>query len=115
MRAAQAEQEVFGFDHAELGARVARKWKLAETLESVVRHHHQPEALPGLGESERLLTALVSVASMVCNKISRGTEPADGPLTQTAAWQTLGLDEDQEAEILAFSEEHAKEASSALG
>ena len=35
-----AELEEFGFDHAELGACVAAKWKLSSSLENAIRYHH---------------------------------------------------------------------------
>lgn len=39
----QAEQEVFGFGHAELGAQVADAWSFPATHCEAIRCHHQPE------------------------------------------------------------------------
>jgi len=36
----QAEREVFGFDHTELGARVADMWQLPAAVRDTIRHHH---------------------------------------------------------------------------
>lgn len=36
----QAEQQVLGYDHAELGAELARKWNLPELLVSCIAYHH---------------------------------------------------------------------------
>ncbi len=45
----EAEQEEFGFDHAEIGAKLMETWKLPESLRELVRFHHIP---PELIESE---------------------------------------------------------------
>jgi len=39
----QAEQEVFGIDHAEIGGFLAESWKLPENLANCIRHHHKPD------------------------------------------------------------------------
>ncbi|MCP4252925.1 MAG: HDOD domain-containing protein [Candidatus Scalindua sp.] len=39
----KAEQEVLGFDHAQIGARIIEKWNLPPILVESVQYHHQPE------------------------------------------------------------------------
>lgn len=39
----EAEQEVLGMEHAELGARIAENWGFPESLVRMIRHHHEPE------------------------------------------------------------------------
>jgi putative nucleotidyltransferase with HDIG domain len=39
----QAEREVFGLDHAEIGLRLAQRWSLPDSLAESIRHHHVPE------------------------------------------------------------------------
>ena len=49
---AEAEREIFGFDHAEAGARLLERWNLPSSLVSAVRYHHAPlEANPVLPAS----------------------------------------------------------------
>ncbi|MEA2059088.1 MAG: HDOD domain-containing protein [Thermodesulfobacteriota bacterium] len=36
----EAEKEVIGIDHAELGAMIAKIWKFSPTLVKIIRHHH---------------------------------------------------------------------------
>ncbi len=43
----EVEKVVFQFDHAELGAFVARQWKFADSICDAIRYHHQPEAYHG--------------------------------------------------------------------
>jgi putative nucleotidyltransferase with HDIG domain len=41
---AEAEQEILGIDHAEIGAMLADTWKLPPALGQCIRFHHAPEA-----------------------------------------------------------------------
>lgn len=41
----EAERQVLGFSHDEIGARVAEKWKLPETIVRCIRYHHNPSDL----------------------------------------------------------------------
>jgi len=36
----EAEKEVIGIDHAELGAMIAKIWKFSPTMVKIIRHHH---------------------------------------------------------------------------
>jgi PAS domain S-box-containing protein len=42
-RQCELEEEVFGFNHAELGAEVLRRWGLPEDITEAIRYHHFPE------------------------------------------------------------------------
>ncbi|HON72598.1 MAG TPA: HDOD domain-containing protein, partial [bacterium] len=37
------ESEVLGFDHAEMGGLLAKRWNLPEFLIEAIRYHHSPE------------------------------------------------------------------------
>ncbi|MCP3918151.1 MAG: HDOD domain-containing protein [bacterium] len=39
----EAEKEVLGLTHAEIGARLTSRWGLPEALVDTIRHHHAPE------------------------------------------------------------------------
>ncbi|MFV2060100.1 MAG: HDOD domain-containing protein [Gammaproteobacteria bacterium] len=39
----QSEREVIGFDHAEVGGRLAKQWQLPNNLVECVMYHHEPE------------------------------------------------------------------------
>ncbi len=41
----KAEKEILGFDHAEIGAKVAEKWNFPEELVRAIRYHHEPLAV----------------------------------------------------------------------
>lgn len=62
--ASEAEQEVIGADHAEIGARLARKWKLSDELVDGIAAHHD---LSKCDHPEyRGIAALMSVADYAC-------------------------------------------------
>lgn len=42
----QVEREIFGMDHAEVGALILSKWGLPEDLILAVRYHHEPNNSP---------------------------------------------------------------------
>ena len=43
----EAEREVLGIDHAEVGATLLQSWKLPAAVTEAVRWHHQPEKVEG--------------------------------------------------------------------
>lgn len=59
----QAEREVMGYDHQEVGERILAKWKFPQVLKDIVRYHHEPESAP---EEHRKIVSYVHVANSVC-------------------------------------------------
>lgn len=64
----EAEQEVLGFTHAEVGARLARKWNLPEELVESILYHHTPEK----ATLNPVLTSLVHLADALCMMMGIG-------------------------------------------
>lgn len=64
----EAEMEVMGITHAESGAVLAQRWRLAPELVAVIALHHTPEA----AVEHRGLVALVSIADLLCRMRSLG-------------------------------------------
>jgi putative nucleotidyltransferase with HDIG domain len=63
-----AEKEVIGIDHAELGARVAEEWNFSPVMVNIIRNHHNPEnTLP-----DDLSIPIVYTADCICMMIGRG-------------------------------------------
>ena len=59
-----AEREIMGVDHAQIGARLAQKWKLPDILTCAVAGHHD---LKQCKDSDaRQAAALVAVADFIC-------------------------------------------------
>ncbi len=40
------EREIYGFDHAEIGALAAENWHLSESVCAMIRFHHEPSEVP---------------------------------------------------------------------
>ena len=60
----QAEQQVLGFSHSDVGCRIAEKWNLPKRMLHVMRFHHTPTEVPDgyLNDDEQTLVALVHLA-----------------------------------------------------
>ncbi len=63
-----AEREILGLDHAEVGAAMAEKWQLSDTLVSVVRWHHLPQ------QSESQLVDVVHIADGLAHAMGYGAD-----------------------------------------
>ncbi len=85
---AEAEQAVFGFDHAEAGACLLERWNLPLSLVSAVQYHHAPLNAPG----DSPLPCLVHAADAVCITLGIGLG-LDSPACrlQPKALSVLGL------------------------
>ncbi len=68
-----AEKEALGIDHAELGGRIAKRWKLApETVEVICLHHAPAKARIAVRH-----TNIVCVASHIATATGYGCETGD--------------------------------------
>jgi len=61
------EQQVFGVDHATIGAWLAEHWQLSPSITAAIQHHHNPDA--ALAQP---LVALVHVAEVLGNALDLG-------------------------------------------
>jgi putative nucleotidyltransferase with HDIG domain len=90
------ERELFGTDHAEVGAELLRRWRLPLAYESVTRFHHRFEKPPSeLGDKERRLLHIVVLGGAVATHHGRGsTVTGRGAVDLTAhpALQALRAD-----------------------
>ncbi len=65
-----AETDVIGFDHTEIGAVIVGRWNLTAELQEAVRLHHQPMS----AEVDPTLVAIISLANSLCVKNGLGPE-----------------------------------------
>ena len=56
----EAEKEIFGFTHADLGSWIAQKWNLPKILQVGIQHHHNCEASP-----DKLFTAMLQMSDQI--------------------------------------------------
>ena len=105
----EAEQEVFGFDHAAVGAALAGYWKLPESLINCIRHHHAPF------ESDSVTDGLVVVhiSNAIAAMIELESEDfAAVPTLDARALEHLGIDP---ADLIQNFEEIRTETSGLIG
>jgi putative nucleotidyltransferase with HDIG domain len=50
----EAENQFFGFNHAEIGFEICHKWNFPETITTAIKNHHQPSNANGNGLSHIL-------------------------------------------------------------
>lgn len=62
------EFEIFGFDHARMGAEMAKRWKLPESLQQSIEFHHRPSAA---GNSVRIASS-VHIADVALTMLGVG-------------------------------------------
>ncbi len=63
-----AEQDVLGFDHAEVGARLTEHWNLPSHLVQAIRFHHNPS----YQDPPNQLTSIVHLADVLCITLGIG-------------------------------------------
>lgn len=85
-----AEAAVLGFDHTDVGARVARHWKLPTTITEAIAKHHSPDVGPA--------SVIVDVVHLA-DVLARGLDIGDGgdnliPRLSTGALGRLTLNFD---------------------
>lgn len=92
-----AEREVLGFNHAEIGEKVAEKWNLPKALVDAIGHHHTPE----LANINPLLVSIIHIADAITMMMGVGLG-LDGLAYDLSpmAIETIGLDELQLEDII---------------
>ena len=92
---AEYERQHLGFDHAEVGAALLKRWGLPETLYTAVGSHHAYDHLVGQTPMS-LEAAIVHLADALSNRRMEGSFSEFGAYAShidASAWQILGLDE----------------------
>lgn len=92
-----AEKEVLGFGHTEIGAKVAEKWNLPKDLVEAIGYHHNPE----LAKVNPLLVAIVHISDAMTRMmgVGLGLDGLSYNLSPMAI-EILGLDELQFQNII---------------
>ena len=90
MSIADAERQIAGIDHAEVGGELARQWQLPPLLEECIAYHHD------ISKAKRhpRETALIHIANIVAQMAEIDSlDVADSPPIDPAAWEITGLTE----------------------
>lgn len=102
----QAEREIMGFDHAQVGGELARQWKLPPMLEECIEFHHD------IGFAQRFPreVALIHIANILALMAEIDSLNLDdvSPI-DPSAWEIAGLDADEAADVIAETVAAAQE------
>lgn len=86
----QAERQMMGFDHAQVGGELARQWKLPPMLQECIACHHDIHAAQRYPRE----TALIHLANILALMAEVQTlEPSDVSPVDPDAWRITGLSE----------------------
>lgn len=87
----QAEHQIMGFNHAQVGGELARQWKLPPMLEECIEFHHDISAAQRFPRE----AALVHIANILALMAEVRTLDSDdvSPI-DPRAWEMIGLDAD---------------------
>lgn len=104
----QAENEVVGAEHTQIGAWLGMRWNLSQELLQAVRWHHEPDSAD---VEHRELVMLCHSANYICNleKIGDGGDVA-APSFHHDAWTRLGLTVRDISDIVDHVVEEAKKS-----
>jgi putative nucleotidyltransferase with HDIG domain len=101
----EAENTVFGFDHAELGGQVAKNWKIPEDICNMITFHHRPLSMDDKSSRD---PSIIYLADIICNAKKIGFIPNKKAESEDifSVLETLGL---QKRDIVSISEKLTKE------
>lgn len=95
----QAEEQVLGITHTDVGSWLFEKWNLSKGVIETVRCHHNP----ALASDNAKPVAIIHLADILCRSLRFGSGGDNRiPMISDAAWATLGL---QPAQIEALLKE----------
>jgi len=96
-RFVEAELEIYGFTHAEVGSLLISKWNLPEILTDVIHIHHDIYSQQQIPQTTLRTAALINLADLICLKLGIGYKhPTDEiNLSEAASAQILAINEDR--------------------
>lgn len=101
-----AEQQVLGIDHQQVGLMLAEAWKFPVLIQRAIGNHHAP-AVDDLGD----LPSIVHVANAIVHALDLGGEAGSlVPPLSGDAWASLRLDGDMLREVFSETGEQYEEA-----
>lgn len=106
----EIERTFFPYTHAELGGYVLEKWKLPETLITAVMQHHAFAFTERNDDYQRNLTAVTSLANLLCVKLGIGARSPveDLDISGSQAASILKIEDDALMQLESVVEETYK-------
>lgn len=107
----QAEREVLGFDHAEIGAQLAEFWHLPEILVNCIAYHHEPMRSEHYSDAVAYVHIANAMASLPYSDIP---DHEDIARVEQPIWDLVGFGEDEVAAAVKEAQAQISETQSAL-
>ena len=101
----ESEREIFGFDHMQVGAELAKDWGFPERLVNAIAHHHDPYATEESFDTGIVIHAANSIAVLAeldSNRLD------DVPPIDAQAMEFLKLDQDKVSDIVILVKEQVE-------
>lgn len=98
LTAYDAEREVLGLDHAQVGARLAETWKLSDAVVDAIGGHHDLERCQA--EEHRQGASLIAVADYICWQCAIAPKGHTVVHVADGAWEAAGLASDTVPAVL---------------
>ncbi len=107
-----AEQELMGITHAEIGGQIMESWNIPLPVMVAVRHHHQPLLeRRGSAFSQDLIVDIVRLSDVICKRERIGyTGDYIIPDLDEELWERLPLDRGSILEIISNSNDEIQKA-----
>ena len=85
----EAESKLIGFNHMDVGMKLAEAWMLPPYLKYCIGYHHHPESSPDFKQE----VSIIHISNSIAVLAELNTVEADlGPEINDFAWQQTGLD-----------------------
>ncbi len=65
----EAEERLFGINHASIGARIAERWNFPEEISTAIASHHRPDLT---GDTDAISPWLIHLADQTCSMMGVG-------------------------------------------
>ncbi len=108
-RILEAEREVLGIGHPQVGQMLAEKWNLPDTLTQAIAYHHEPKVA---GNAHKKFVAIVHLADAIARLENLGFGGDSlTPVIDPESWSLLGIPELELGELILKIKEEFKKAS----
>ncbi len=85
----EAEQTLMGFNHMDVGMKLAEKWSLPEYIKYCIGYHHAPESAPDFKQQ----VSIIHIANTIAVLAELNTDDLElAPEVDDYSWQQTGLD-----------------------
>ena len=108
----EAERQVFGYDHAEVGAELMKHWNLSPVLFECVAFHHEPEKAKDFPAEVALINIANAVAVMA--DFDSTSDEDEIPHIHAVSWELSGLSKSDLAAAISKAQAEISEIEAVL-